>query len=97
VWRSESVEARNHKRAGDNKRIYRGRGRRSQIFHRACFSLRANAGVVGRSHCDEADEIRARLASLLEDAARSLQFCRSTEEVVEVLTNLLSELAKVLR
>ncbi len=49
------------------------------------------------SHCDEADEIRAKLASLLEDTARSLQFCRSTEEVVEVLTNLLSELARLLR
>ena len=49
------------------------------------------------SHCDEADEIRAKLASLLEDAARSLQFCRSTEEVVEVLTNLLSGLAKIMR
>jgi len=49
------------------------------------------------SHCDEADEIRAKLASLLEDTARSLQFCRSTEEVVEVLTNLLGELARLLR
>ena len=49
------------------------------------------------SHCDEADEVRAKLASLLEDAARSLQFCRSTEEVVEVLTNLLGELARLLR
>jgi len=49
------------------------------------------------SHCDEADEIRAKIASLLEDAARSLQFCHSTEEVVEVLTNLLSELAKIMR
>ena len=49
------------------------------------------------SHCDEADEIRAKIASLLEDAARSLQFCRSTEEVVEVLTNLLGELAKIMR
>jgi len=49
------------------------------------------------SHCDEADEIRAKLASLLEDAARSLQFCHSTEEVVEVLTNLLSEFARLLR
>jgi len=49
------------------------------------------------SHCDEADEIRAKIASLLEDTARSLQFCRSTEEVVEVLTNLLGELARLLR
>jgi len=49
------------------------------------------------SHCDEADEIRAKIASLLEDTARSLQFCHSTEEVVEVLTNLLSELARLLR
>jgi len=49
------------------------------------------------SHCDEADEIRAKLASLLEDAARSLQFCEDSKEVVEVLANLLSELARLLR
>ena len=49
------------------------------------------------SHCDEADEIRAKLASLLEDVARSLQFCEDSKEVVEVLANLLSELARLLR
>ena len=49
------------------------------------------------SHCDEADEIRAKLASLLEDAARNLQFCEDSKEVVEVLANLLSELAGLLR
>ena len=49
------------------------------------------------SHCDEADEIRAKIASLLEDAARSLQFCEDSKEVVEVLANLLSELARLLR
>jgi len=49
------------------------------------------------SHYDEFYDIKKKVASLLEDAARSLQFCRSTEEVVEVLANLLSELARLLR
>jgi len=49
------------------------------------------------SHCDESLDLREKIAERLEDAARSLQFCRSTEEVVEVLTNLLSEVARVLR
>jgi len=49
------------------------------------------------SHYDEFYDIKKKVVSLLEDAARSLQFCRSTEEVVEVLANLLSELARLLR
>ena len=49
------------------------------------------------SHCDESLDLREKIAERLEDAARSLQFCRSTEEVVEVLTNLLGELAKIMR
>jgi len=49
------------------------------------------------SHCDESLDLREKIALLLEDTARSLQFCHSTEEVVEVLANLLSELVRVLR
>ena len=49
------------------------------------------------SHCDESLDLREKIAERLEDAARSLQFCHSTEEVIEVLTNLLSELAKIMR
>ena len=48
-------------------------------------------------HCDEADKVREKVASLLEDAARSIQFCNDIKEVVEVLASLLSEVAKTLR
>lgn len=48
-------------------------------------------------HCDEADEIREKVASLLEDAARSIQHCESVSDVVEVLATLLSEVAKTLK
>ena len=48
-------------------------------------------------HCDESDEIREKVASLLEDAARSIQFCNDIKEVVEVLASLLSEVAATLR
>ena len=48
-------------------------------------------------HCDESDDIRTKVASLLEDAARSIQHCNSAEEIADVLVALLSEVAKVLR
>ena len=48
-------------------------------------------------HCDEADEIREKVASLLEDAARSIQHCESGSDVVEILAKLLNEVAKTLR
>lgn len=49
------------------------------------------------AHCDESDEIRAKVASLLEDASHSIQFCNDCKEVVEVLVELLNELVKVLK
>ena len=48
-------------------------------------------------HCDEADEIREKVASLLEDAARGIQHCESVSDVVEVLATLLSEVAREVR
>ena len=48
-------------------------------------------------HCDECDDIREKVASLLEDAAHSIQHCNSAEEIADVLVALLSEVAKVLR
>ncbi len=48
-------------------------------------------------HCDECDDIRTKVASLLEDAARSIQHCNSAEEIADILARLLSEVAKVLR
>jgi len=48
-------------------------------------------------HCDECDDIREKVASLLEDAARSIQFCKDWKEVSEVLARLLNEVAKTLR
>jgi len=48
-------------------------------------------------HCDEWDDIRTKVASLLEDAARSIQHCNSAEEIADILARLLSEVAKVLR
>ena len=49
------------------------------------------------SHYDEFYDIKKKIASLLEDAARSLQFCEDSKEVAEVLAGLLNELAKLLR
>ena len=48
-------------------------------------------------HCDECDDIREKVANLLEDAARSIQHCENVSDVVEVLATLLSEVAKTLR
>ena len=48
-------------------------------------------------HCDESDDVREKVANLLEDAARSIQFCKDWEEVSEVLARLLNEVAKTLR
>jgi len=49
------------------------------------------------SHYDEFYDIKKKIASLLEDAARSLQFCEDSKEVAEVLAGLFNELAKLLR
>ena len=49
------------------------------------------------AHDDESLDIRAEVASLLEDAARQLQFCNRCEEVVEVLVQLLNDLVGVLK
>jgi len=49
------------------------------------------------SHYDEFYDIKKKVASLLEDAARSLQFCKDSKEVAEVLAGLFNELAKLLR
>ena len=46
---------------------------------------------------DEALDIRAKVASLLKDAARQLQFCEDCKDVVEILVELLNELVKVLK
>ena len=48
-------------------------------------------------HCDECDDIREKVANLLEDAARSIQFCKDCKELVEILARLLNEVAKTLR
>ena len=49
------------------------------------------------AHYDESHDVRAEVASLLEDAARQLQFCNRCEEIVEVLVQLLNDLVKVLK
>jgi len=48
-------------------------------------------------HCDESDDIREKVANLLEDAARSIQHCENVSDVVEVLATMLSEVAKTLK
>jgi len=48
-------------------------------------------------HCDESDDVREKVANLLEDAARSIQFCKDCKELVEILAKLLNEVAKTLK
>ena len=48
-------------------------------------------------HCDESDDVREKVANLLEDAARSIQFCKDCKELVEILARLLNEVAKTLK
>jgi len=48
-------------------------------------------------HIDEQEALRNKIAKLLEDASHSIQFCNDCKEVVEVLTNLLNDLVKVLK
>ena len=43
------------------------------------------------------DSLRNEIASLLENASHSIQFCNDCKEVVEVLVELLNDLVKVLK
>ena len=46
---------------------------------------------------DEHETLRNEIASLLENASHSIQFCNDCKEVVEVLVELFNELVKVLK
>ena len=46
---------------------------------------------------DARDSLRNEIASLLENASHSIQFCNDCKEVVEVLVQLLNDLVKVLK
>ena len=46
---------------------------------------------------DEHETLRNEIASLLENASHSIQFCNDCKEVVEVLVELLNNLVKVLK
>jgi len=48
-------------------------------------------------HLNYYEETCVEIAKKLEDAARRLQFCNRSEEVVEVLVELFNEVAKLLR
>ena len=48
-------------------------------------------------HSNEQEALRNEIASLLENASHSLQFCEDSKEVVEVLVELLNDLVKVLK
>ena len=46
---------------------------------------------------DEHETLRNEIASLLENASHSIQFCNRSEDIVEVLVQLLNDLVKVLK
>jgi len=46
---------------------------------------------------DEHETLRNEIASLLENASHSIQFCNRSEDIVEVLVELLNDLVKVLK
>jgi len=48
-------------------------------------------------HIDAQEELRNEIASLLENASHSIQFCNRSEDIVEVLVELLNDLVKVLK
>jgi len=46
---------------------------------------------------DEHETLRNEIAGKLEEASRKLQFCKDVDDIIEVLTNLLNELAETLK